>query len=658
MPSRTENAGASGLALQMLGPLVLQAGGRPLAVASRKSLALCAFLARRHAMAAPRETLAGLFWADRDEEQARASLRQALSGLRKTLRESGQDVLQSDLSMIGLSAGAVRSDAAEFERLSAASDLPSLQLAADLYKADFLEGFPPISAEFDRWLDVERAALRSRFTTLLLRICDGHAAAGQTEPMIAAAQRLLSLDPLQEHVHRRLMQAYLLQKRHDAALRQFETLRALLADDLGVAPDQATLDLLREVRRQRAAAPGAAASVVERSLPSTETRMPPGRPSVAVLAFRNLSRDADTDLLGEGIAEDIIVELAREASLLVVSRGSSFRFSLEEQAVTQIGHHLGVRFLLGGSIRVYGSRLRLTAHLLECATGREIWAERYDRDLDNILDLQTEVARTVTATVVGRIGRTEAEAAGSRPLESLEAYALVLRGLGHVHAQTQHDLSLAIDCFERAVAIDPLHGRAFGLLALSRIYREWNYRMSTDVADILPIAERAIALDARDPKGHCALGLGHMLLRDYDRAGYHYEAGLRANPNDDLLLIEHGRYLMYADRPEDGLKRIREAMRIDPFHPNWYWNIQGRCLHTLGRHEEALAAFLRHNTPPFYVLAYIAACHRQLGNPRAAEEARAEMRRLRPDFDIDRFKSVFPYRNEETRNRFFESLDL
>jgi adenylate cyclase len=225
-----------------------------------------------------------------------------------------------------------------------------------------------------------------------------------------------------------------------------------------------------------------------------------------------------------------------------------------------------------------------------------------------------------------------------------------------VHAQTQADLSLAIDCFERAIRADPDHGRAHGLLALSSIYRAWNYAMSTDVAAFLPLAERAIALDPRDAKAHCALGLGHLLLRDHDRAGYYFEAGLRSNPNDDLLLIEHGRYLMYIDRPEDGLRRIREAMRLDPYHPNWYWNIQGRCLHTLGRHDEALAAFLRHENPPFYVLAYIAACHRQLGQPGKAAEARDRMRQMRPDFDMDRFRSVFPYRNEETKRRFFESL--
>ncbi len=656
MLSRDSDTEPSGPVVRMLGPFAAFHAGDPLNLGPRKSQALLAYLTRRSGMAAPRETIIGLLWADSDEERARASLRQALSGLRRALRVTGAVVIDADLTMISLQKDVVRTDVDTFLDRSSSDDATALQSAADLYIGDFLEGFPAVSPEFDRWLDMERGALRARCTTMLLRLCDMAAAGGRNEQMIATAQRLLQMDPLQEHVHRRLMRAYLAQGRHDAALKQFETIQTLLSAELGVAPEQPTLELASEIRRKRSGrrtAPEADRAVELHAAPRP---MPPSRPSIAVLPFRNLSPESDTIYLGEGIAEDIIVELGREAGLMVVSRGSSFRFSLEEQDLTEIGRLLGVRFLLSGSIRVFGQKFRLTAHLSNCLNGQDVWAERFDRDLDDILDLQSEVARLVTGTVVGRISRGDAEAARARPVESLEAYALVMRGLGHIHAQSLPELNLGIACFERAVALDATYGRAFGLLALSQIYRQWNYNMSTDVSDFLPLAERSISLDHRDAKGHCAMGLGLMLQGNFDRAGYHFETGLRMNPNDNHLLIEYGRYLMYMDRPEEGLTRIREAMRLDPYHPNWFWNIQGRCLHTLGRHQEALAAFLYHDNPPFYVLAYIAACHRKLGNDADADAAQAEMRRLRPDFEIERFKAVFPYRNEETKRRFMESL--
>ena len=134
--------------------------------------------------------------------------------------------------------------------------------------------------------------------------------------------------------------------------------------------------------------------------------------------------------------------------------------------------------------------------------------------------------------------------------------------------------------------------------------------------------------------------------------------GLRANPNDDLLLIEHGRYLMYVDRPEDGLGRVAEAMRINPYRPNWYWNIQGRCLHMLGRKNEALEAFQRVHAPTFWVQASIAACHGALGNRQAAAVARKERFRLRPDFDLATFFRIFPYKNEATFLQFIEEMGL
>ena len=147
-----------------------------------------------------------------------------------------------------------------------------------------------------------------------------------------------------------------------------------------------------------------------------------------------------------------------------------------------------------------------------------------------------------------------------------------------------------------------------------------------------------------------------MMAGDYAQAREHFETGVRMNCNDDLLLIEYARFLMYDDQGEKGIAVVAEAMWLNPFHPNWYWNIEGRCLHTLGRYEEAVAAFERVVSPPFWTLAYLASCAAMLGQTKRAAELRDRLLAARPDFTLARFSRVFPYRNPATAGRFIESL--
>jgi TolB-like protein/DNA-binding winged helix-turn-helix (wHTH) protein len=381
----------------------------------------------------------------------------------------------------------------------------------------------------------------------------------------------------------------------------------------------------------------------------------PLRPAVAVLPFRAIAGGERAAGLGEGIGEDVIVELSRSPDLSVIARASSFRFADTGDDPAAIAAALGVRFLLGGTVRLDGDRLRVTAHLVRCPSGEELWAERFDRGLAAVFDIQTEIARTVTATVLGRIASADAPPP-ARPPEDLAAYDLVLAGLRALHRYTRADLEAARDAFRAATLREPGYGRPHGLLALTEIYLPWYYGIDTDVSAAVAPAERAVALDARDTRGHCALGIARLMDRAHDRARMHFETGLRANPNDDLLLIEYARFLMYDDRAEDALAYAAEAMRLNPFHPNWYWNIEGRVLHTLGRFEAAEHAFARVTNPPFWTHAYLAACAAALGRPGRAAEHRARLRAACPDFTLARFARIFPYRNPATEARFLDGL--
>ena len=631
----------------MLGPFTVRVGGEAVPALPRKAGALLAYLARRPGVAVPRETLATLLWADSGDEQARGSLRQALSAIRRGLG-AGAEAIGADGASVTLRPEHCDLDVRAFEAGAEADPGRAL----DTYGGPFLEGFGPVSPEFDRWAEAERGHLEALYSAALLKETDRADAEGRIDDMAALAARLLVIDPLQEHVHRRLIRAQFRAGRHDAALRQFNELTRVLSAELGVTPEKPTLDLVAEIRAARAGR----GAVALRPAAVPDAPEIPDRPSVAVLPFRALSAGDEARFFGEGIAEDVIIELSRNKSLMTVARQSSFRFSEEEAGPEEIGRKLGVRFLLGGSVRIAGDRARVAAHLVRSDSGREIWAERFDRDLTDIFDIQTEIARTVTATVVGRIEDEEVTGAEGRPAEGLEAHLLILRAARAVDSVSRDTFEAAISHLERALEIEPENARALGLLALTRTYLEWIFEIGTDVGEAIGIAESALKHDPREPKAHCALGVARTIRREFDAASHHFRAGLNANPNDAQLLVEYGRHLMYADRPEDGIRTIREAMRLNPFHPSWYWSMVGRCLHTLGRFDEAVEAFRRMEEPPFYVHAYLASCLKMLGDENGAARERAALYDKRPDFSLEAFQRIFPYRNRGTAERFFETF--
>jgi DNA-binding SARP family transcriptional activator/TolB-like protein/Tfp pilus assembly protein PilF len=652
------------LLLQLLGPARITVFGDEIEGFPRKNFALLAYLAVRDQTHVARDTICGLLWPDSADEQARASLRQALTGIRKALGSADGAVI-SNVDSVRIDPARVSTDVARFLEGVDARTILELAETARLYRGDLLEGFSSISPEYDRWLDAERGALRSHSIGMLLRLADAYEAEKRFEEMISTSKTLLNLDSLQEHVHRRLMRAYRAQGRHDAALRQFENLREILLDQLGVEPEKPTLELFQAIRKDRNH--GGVLQPLIQSIPgspqSSTKRIPegpvaPARPSIAVLRFRGMPAGSEAELLGEGISEDVTIDLSRESDLLVVSRQSAFQLDENKLSAREIGDQLGIRFYLSGAVRIFGKQLRVTAHLVSCDTGHEIWAERFDRELEDFFQIQTEIARVVSATSVGRIAADIVEKDISKKPDNLEGYQLVLKGVSELHKFSEEAYRDAIVMFERAIERSPDYGRAYGWLALSKLYLRWNIDASIDLQDISVIAERAVVLDPNDPKGHCALAMCNFIHRQFDRAEFCFQSALRANPNDELVLTEYGRFLMYLDRPEDGLQRIRDAMRVNPYFPAWFWSIQGRCLHTLGRYEEAIEVFERVRNPPFYIHAYLAACYAKVGQSAKAEQARMALYEVRPDFDLASFKSIFPYKNRATADLLFEGFEL
>jgi len=368
-------------------------------------------------------------------------------------------------------------------------------------------------------------------------------------------------------------------------------------------------------------------------------------PSIAVLPFVNMSGDPDQDFFSDGISEDIITELSRFRSLIVVARNSSFMFRQGVQDIREVSKKLGARFILEGSVRKAGDRVRITAQLVNGVTGEHVWSDKYDGELADVFAVQDEITSSIVATIAGRIGDYDLGMIRSRPTENLSAYESILRARHLMHNYTEQDYLKAQEHAEHAISLDPDFARAHAL----RAYIEFSLWVVENDPQRLESALRlgmtALAHDDDESSSHLAVGVAWLFKRELEKGENHLTRALALNPNDDLIMIENGRFLMYNNRPLEGAAIIQQAMRHNPYHPNWYWNILGRCFHTAKQYREAISALERVSNPPYWTLSYLAACHAKSGNEEKAETLRAATMAARPDFTITDMARALPYRD-------------
>ncbi|HET6622190.1 MAG TPA: adenylate/guanylate cyclase domain-containing protein [Dongiaceae bacterium] len=370
-------------------------------------------------------------------------------------------------------------------------------------------------------------------------------------------------------------------------------------------------------------------------LPIASAAVSGNKPSIAVLPLASMSGDAGQQYFSDGITEDIITELARFRHLQVMARNSSFRYRGQDVDVQRVGRELGVQYLLEGSVRRLGNRIRITVQLIDTATGHHVWAERFDRNEEELFAVQDEVVKTIAATLVGRMHAAATERAQRKPPANLAAYELVLRGdaLPLYRPSAGEE---ARKLFEQAIALDPGYAKAYALLAnieLTDWFRDFAAQETLDRA--FALAQKAVALDPNDPSSQLAVARVHQARGAYALAEFHYGKARDLNPNSALLMAGLGDLHITLGDPEKALEYFRDARRLDPFfEPSWLWPITG-VAHFMARHyDEAIAALERSVEPPYWVPLYMAASHAMLGNGERARQHAAEALRLKPDFTI------------------------
>jgi adenylate cyclase len=371
------------------------------------------------------------------------------------------------------------------------------------------------------------------------------------------------------------------------------------------------------------------AKTPDTAAPEDKRQAWPHRPSIAVLPFTNMSGDPEQEYFSDGITEDIITELSRFRSLFVIARNSSFAYKGRPADVRAIGRDLGVHYIAEGSVRRGGGRIRVTAQLIDARSGSHLWAERYDRDLEDIFAVQDEITQRIVTSIAPRIEAEALELAKRKPPEDMRAYDYFLRAKPLIETpRGGADLRQARECCDRAIEIDPCYARAHAQKAFSYVVgiqlmeaedvEEWRQRA-------LECAEMAIALDPMDGFCHWTLGEAAFQARQHDRALDHMARALAINPNDADVLAVSGYMHALTGEPEAGLRQMAMALERNPLVPRWYHWLRGIILFTLGRYDEALRAFNLYSPPNPSILRWRAISFVQLGR---IDEARGEIRAL------------------------------
>jgi adenylate cyclase len=383
------------------------------------------------------------------------------------------------------------------------------------------------------------------------------------------------------------------------------------------------------------------------------------KPAIVVLPFANMSGDPEQEFFADGLTEDILTELSRFRDLLVISRSTSSRYKGKPVEVKKIARELAVQYLLEGSVRKVGNRVRITVQLIDAEADRHIWADKYDRDLADIFAIQDEVTSSVVATLPGRVEVATRERSAHKPTENMAAYECVLAGKLLHHRSTREDNAAALNMLERAVKLDPKYAHARAWLACT-LGQAWVNGFCTDRDAtwnrVLEELQTAHALDSSDSDVHRILAAVNLTRNDFDQASYHQERALALNPNDDLVVVQQGEVLTWLGRPEEGIDWIKKAMRLNPYHPERFWNHLGRAYFVAHRYAEAIEAFKRITAPDHTHHAFLAAAQARMGNEAEARRHAGDVLARKPDFTVESYLSTVHYKRQEDLEHHRESL--
>jgi adenylate cyclase len=386
------------------------------------------------------------------------------------------------------------------------------------------------------------------------------------------------------------------------------------------------------------------------------------KPSIAVLPFANLSADPEQEYFSDGITEEIITGLSKVPSVFVIARNSSFTYKTKNVNVQKVSQELGARYVLEGSVRKSGKRVRIAAQLIDATTGYHLWAERYDRELKEIFAIQDEITMKIMSAIQVKITEGDHARVFATGTNNLEAYIKFLKGLEHYRRGGGERNLLALKAFEEAIAIDPKYAIAYRFLAgahhMEVAYQTSKFPQQTLVL-VKELIEKAISLDDTLAEAHGYLGVCYALAGEYDKSVAEAERGVELNPNSADVYLILGVVLLVSDKLEEAEIMIKKALSLNPLPPPRYFYQLGLVYQNLNQYENAISEYEKAlEVNPNYLFAYIGltVAYTILQHEEEARAAAAQVIRINPKFSVSYFEKVFCIKNPKHKETIIVSL--
>jgi TolB-like protein/two-component SAPR family response regulator len=573
-----------------------------------------------------------LLWGQQDEEHARNNLSQSLFRLRKALGKNAESILDANKDSVRLNGDQISVDALVLRQLAESDVANALCAASALCTGPLLEAFMIREEAFEDWLAHERESVTKLMDDVLTRQTVSQLAANDANGAVDTARRVVAMNELNEETHRLVMRACVAAGQRHAALLQYRACRELLRQELDVEPEASTKALYEEIQSCSADVDGQ-----ERE----EYPQLPDRPSIAVLPFANLSGDPEQEYFAHGMAEDIITALSRFRWFFVIPRNSSFTYKGSAVDVREVGRELGVRYVLEGSVRRGGNRLRITAQLVEAATGNHLWAERYDGEMADVFDLQDRITEGVVGAVEPSVRQAEIERSQRKRPGNLAAYDLYLRALPHAWANTRQEASKALELLEQALKIDSNYVAAHAIAGWCRGQRSrYGGHEPKEWSEAVEHARKVVASGTDDAVALAFAGFTLIMDCQYDAALDAVARSVELTPNSAVVLARSALVNALAGNDDTAMDHAHRSIRLSPLDPMRYAPEIALCVAHFhgGRYEEAAAAAKRtiKYNPGFEVAnALLAASYVRLGRSAEAKEEARRLLEINPKYHLN-----------------------
>lgn len=547
------------LTVRLLGPLAVE-GTAAIEFPTRKTAMLFALLAFNLGKPVRREALRNLLWSDRGDAQSAGSLRRALSDIRRLLEShDAGDALWTSATELRLNADAVQVDVEEFAFLLGDGHDDALTRAALIYRGDLLSDVKAADTGFDDWLRIERQSLRHAAERLVEKLSETAGCEAAFDAAESLALQLLRADEACEEAHRAIIRTLIRRGRHNAAIKQYASCVDAVREHLGAEPEDETKDLFDQARRHtrkgRETDPTGGPSPVADGAEAAEAAFAP-KPKIAILQFDSLNSDTDQDFIAIGITEDLIVELSKISDFHVFSRQSTMLTGQDGNGLATLHAELGATYVILGSVRRAGNRIRVTARLVDPRSGQQLWANRYDRDIDDIFSLLDDISTEIIDTIDAQIRVHQRQRLPRLHPENLDAWEQFQRGMHHAYRLTREDVDKAETYFRRAIELAPDFASSHAGLAylhLVRVALNLTNDVAGEMSRSIELAQRAVNLQ----------------------------------PSDSFPVMVLGGAVAFGADRETGLELLERAVSETPAHAQAYLSL-GQIQAVLGQHDEAL----------------------------------------------------------------------